>query len=127
VACTSSVSFSVSGSFNGARYGSFLDEDSESGTVLHGVSLLKFVVNVPPYRARTIRPVTYQGLRRCLYAAFLSATTRAENFRSKCGSERGAPEWNTQRSPAGTPQVGQGTEDICLGVSSFLGERACEF
>src|ERR1700693_182188 len=51
VACTSSVSFSLSGSFNAARYGSFHDADSESGTVLHGVSFLKFVVNVPPYRA----------------------------------------------------------------------------
>jgi len=44
----------------------------------------------------------------------------AENFRSTCGSERGAPECSTQRFPAATPHVGHGTEDICLGVSSFF-------
>src|SRR5579859_1478330 len=44
----------------------------------------------------------------------------AANFRSACASERGAPECSTQHSPGGTPQVGHGTEDICLGVSSFF-------
>src|ERR1700682_166225 len=44
----------------------------------------------------------------------------AENFRSTCGSERGAPECSTQRFPAATPHVGHGTEDNCLGVSSFF-------
>ncbi len=50
----------------------------------------------------------------------LSVASTAENFRSTCGSERGAPECSTQRSPAATPHVGQGTEDNCLGVSSFF-------
>jgi hypothetical protein len=36
------------------------------------------------------------------------------------GFERGAPESSTQRFPAATPHVGQGTEDNCLGVSSFF-------
>jgi hypothetical protein len=44
----------------------------------------------------------------------------AVNFRSACGFERGAPESSTQRFPAATPHVGQGTEDNCLGVSSFF-------
>jgi|SRR6267143_4837913 len=44
----------------------------------------------------------------------------ADNFRSKCGSVRRPPECNKQRIPAATPHVGQGTEDNCSGVSSFL-------
>jgi hypothetical protein len=44
----------------------------------------------------------------------------ASNFRSTCGPERGAPENSTQRFPAAAPHVGQGTEDDCLGVSSFF-------
>jgi hypothetical protein len=44
----------------------------------------------------------------------------AANFLSTCGSERGAPECSKQPSPTATPHVGQGTEDICSGVSSFL-------
>jgi hypothetical protein len=51
---------------------------------------------------------------------FFSIASAAANFRSTCGSERGAPECRTQRSPAATPHVGQGTEDNCSGVSSFL-------
>src|ERR1700720_2667596 len=51
---------------------------------------------------------------------FLSMASAAENFRSTCGPERRAPECSTQRSPAETPQVGQGTADICSGVSSFF-------
>src|SRR6267143_962308 len=55
--------------------------------------------------------------------AFLSAASVAQNFRSTCASERGAPECSTQRFPAGTPHVGQGTEDNCVGVRSFM--RIC--
>src|SRR5229473_4242486 len=44
----------------------------------------------------------------------------AANFRSTCDSERGAPEFSTQRSRTAAPHVGQGTEDICLGVSSLF-------
>jgi hypothetical protein len=44
----------------------------------------------------------------------------ADNFRSTCASERRAPECSTQRFPAATPHVGQGTEDNCLGVSSLF-------
>jgi hypothetical protein len=51
---------------------------------------------------------------------FLSMASAAENFRSTCGPERGPPECSTQRSPAETPQVGQGTADICSEVSSFF-------
>jgi hypothetical protein len=46
--------------------------------------------------------------------------SEAANVRSMCGFERGAPESSTQRFPAATPHVGQGTEDNCLGVSSFF-------
>jgi len=51
---------------------------------------------------------------------FLPAASIAANFRSICGSERRAPECNTHRSPTAEPHVGQGTEDSCLGLSSFL-------
>jgi hypothetical protein len=44
----------------------------------------------------------------------------AANFRSTCDSERGLPECSTQHFPAGTPQVGQGTEEICFGVRSLF-------
>src|SRR6266446_1565387 len=44
----------------------------------------------------------------------------AANFRSTCDSERGPPEFSTQRFPAATPHVGQGTEDNCLVVSSLF-------
>src|SRR5258708_29718899 len=44
----------------------------------------------------------------------------AANFRSMCDSERGAPEFSTQRFPAATPHVGHATEDNCLGVSSLF-------
>jgi hypothetical protein len=37
-----------------------------------------------------------------------------------CGSERIAPEWSKQRFPAVTPHVGQGTEENCSGVRSFI-------
>lgn len=44
----------------------------------------------------------------------------AQSFRSKCGSKDGEPECKWQRSPAATPQVGQGTDDSSLGVSSTI-------
>jgi len=44
----------------------------------------------------------------------------AQNFRSTCGAERGAPESSTQLFPAVTPHVGQGTEDNWFAVSFLL-------
>src|SRR5580692_10480259 len=44
----------------------------------------------------------------------------AANLRPTCGSERGAAECNTQRLFAEEPQVGHGTAEICLGVSSLF-------
>jgi hypothetical protein len=55
---------------------------------------------------------------RCIHS--LSMASAAANFRSVCGSERGAAECSTQRSPAAAPHLGQGTEDACSGVSSFF-------
>jgi hypothetical protein len=49
-----------------------------------------------------------------------SMASAAESFRSTWGSERGAPEWRRQRSPTATPQVGQGTEESCAEVRSFI-------
>jgi hypothetical protein len=49
-----------------------------------------------------------------------SMASAAESFRSTCDSERSAPECSRQRFPAGTPHVGQGTEDNCVGVRSFM-------
>jgi hypothetical protein len=46
----------------------------------------------------------------------LSFLTIRESFRLTCGSERTAPECSTQRCPAATPHVGQGTEDDCFGL-----------
>ena len=51
---------------------------------------------------------------------FSSMASAADSLRSKCGSKRGAPECSKQRSPGATPQVGQATEDNCLGVSSGI-------
>jgi hypothetical protein len=48
----------------------------------------------------------------------LSTASAAESFRSTCGSERGAPEYSKQRSPAATPHVGQGTANNCFAVRS---------
>ena len=50
----------------------------------------------------------------------VSKRSAATNFRSICGSERGPPECNTQRFPAGAPHVGQATDDNCFGVRSFV-------
>jgi hypothetical protein len=52
-----------------------------------------------------------------------SMASAAESFRSTWGSERGAPEWRRQRSPTATPQVGQGTEESCADVRSFIRMR----
>jgi hypothetical protein len=51
---------------------------------------------------------------------FPSMPSKAANFRSACAPDRGPPECSSQRFPAGTPQVGQGTTDICSGVSSLF-------
>jgi hypothetical protein len=50
----------------------------------------------------------------------VSIASAAESFRSTCGSLRRAPEYNKQRSPAATPQVGQGTARNSLGVRSLI-------
>src|SRR5271169_5755832 len=44
----------------------------------------------------------------------------AANFRSTCDSARGAPESSTQHLPAAALQVGQETDNTCLGVSSLF-------
>jgi hypothetical protein len=44
----------------------------------------------------------------------------ANNRRSRCGLLRGWPVLSLHFSRGWTPQVGQGTEEICCGVSSFL-------
>src|SRR5712671_2154032 len=43
----------------------------------------------------------------------------AANFLFTWASLRGAPVYRMQRFPAGTPQVGQGTEINCLWLRSF--------
>jgi hypothetical protein len=52
-----------------------------------------------------------------------SIASTAASFLSTCGSARRPPECSTQRSPIPTPQVGQGTDDNCSGVSSFFFTR----
>jgi hypothetical protein len=44
----------------------------------------------------------------------------ANNRRSRCGLLRGWPVLSLHFSRGWTSQVGQGTEEICCGVSSFL-------
>src|SRR6266446_5875600 len=51
---------------------------------------------------------------------FASIASAAENFRSTCGSERGAPECSKQGSPGATPHVGQVTENNCFAVRSLF-------
>lgn len=48
-----------------------------------------------------------------------STVSAAASFRSRWGSVRGAPVCNSQTSPMAAPQVPQGTDSICFGVSSF--------
>ena len=50
---------------------------------------------------------------------FVSTASAAKSFRSRCGSVRGAPECSSQTSPTAAPQVVQGTDSICFGVSSL--------
>jgi hypothetical protein len=45
---------------------------------------------------------------------FVSIASAAENFRSTCASERGAPECSKQHSPGATPHVGQRTASNCF-------------
>src|SRR5437667_5037203 len=49
-----------------------------------------------------------------------STASAAENFRSRCGSLRRAPVCSSHGWPIAAPHVGQGTEDICFGVSWLL-------
>lgn len=49
-----------------------------------------------------------------------STASAASSFRSRWGSVRGAPVCNSQASPTAAPQVPQGTDSICFGVSSFV-------
>jgi hypothetical protein len=51
---------------------------------------------------------------------FVSTASTAESFRSRCGSLRRAPVCSSQASPVAAPQVGQGTDKICFGVSSLV-------
>jgi hypothetical protein len=53
---------------------------------------------------------------------FPSMASTATSFRSTCGSLRGAPEYRSQRFPAGTPQVGHFEGDQ-LRHSKFVGLR----
>jgi hypothetical protein len=50
----------------------------------------------------------------------VSTASAAESFRSRCGSVRGAPVCSSQTSSLVAPQVGQGTDNICLRVRSFV-------
>ncbi len=51
---------------------------------------------------------------------FVSIASAAESFRSTCGSLRRAPEYNKQRSPTATPQIGQGTARNSFGARSLI-------
>jgi hypothetical protein len=51
---------------------------------------------------------------------FVSTTSAADSFRSRCGSVRKAPECSSQASSIAAPQVGQGTDNICFGVRSLV-------
>ena len=59
------------------------------------------------------------GGSRFLSRSFASMASAAVSFRSRCGSVRGAPECSSQTSPIAAPQVGQGTDNVWLGVSSL--------
>jgi len=50
----------------------------------------------------------------------VSMASAAASLRSMCNSVRSPPECSRQRFPAGAPHVGQGTEDNCSEVRSFM-------
>lgn|SRR5579862_452732 len=68
-----------------------------------------------PYAREAARPPSG-----CRLLDLASTASAAESFRSRCGSVRGAPVCSSQASPAALPQVVQGTDSICFGVSSFV-------
>jgi hypothetical protein len=51
---------------------------------------------------------------------FVPMASAAESFRSRCGSVRRAPACSSHAFSVAAPQVGQGTDNICLRVSSLL-------
>src|SRR5258707_933497 len=51
---------------------------------------------------------------------FASTASAAQSLRSLCASVRGAPVFSSQGSVAAAPQVGHGTEIVCLRVRSLL-------
>jgi hypothetical protein len=51
---------------------------------------------------------------------FSSKSSAASILRSRCGSERVTPEWNTQGLPAATSQMGHGTVSNSAGVTFFI-------
>jgi len=53
-------------------------------------------------------------------SASFSTASAAESFRSRCGSVRRAPVCSSQASWLVAPQVGQGTDNICLRVRSLV-------
>jgi hypothetical protein len=54
------------------------------------------------------------------FAGFVSTASAAESLRSRWGWLRGAPECSSQAFPIAAPQVVQGTDNICSGVSSLV-------
>jgi hypothetical protein len=55
-----------------------------------------------------------------IFAVYFPTVSAAESFRSRCGSVRGAPVCSSQASPIAAPQVLQGTDNTCFGVSSLV-------
>jgi hypothetical protein len=54
-----------------------------------------------------------------------SAASRAATFRSKCGSERGAPEYPIQRILAATPHVGQAMAENRFVIRALFTRTDC--
>ena len=73
---------------------------------------------LPPRCLHKGAPVALNAVYRLL--GFVSRTSAADSFRSRCGSVRRAPVCSSQASPIAAPQVLQGTDNICFGVSSLL-------
>jgi hypothetical protein len=57
---------------------------------------------------------------RYVLRVFASTASAADSFRSRWGSVRSAPVCSSHASPVAAPQVVQGTDNICFGVSSFV-------
>lgn len=62
----------------------------------------------------------YSARKETIVRPFFSEASAAESFRSRWGSVRGAPLFNSHTSPIAAPHVLQGTANTCFAVRSLV-------